>query len=252
MKKIGIIVLGLFVTFASFSQEKKSTWKYAEITFIKTTPGGEYAKFLEEKSAVIFQERANNGHIFGWDVWQFPYTTPESPYDMVIVTLHTSLDSIIIDKGVNWKSMANYSDQDIKNLRENLSQSRKIVNRAIITPKHSWSKNEDASDYATFSYVKVKNGSQAEYESMVTKMSANGIANTKVEAVVLNKRIDVLGEDIGWDYLNVWFYDKWSDVLEERVATPAPPENAMKLMSLRELKKGEVMRRIYSIRKKVN
>ena len=252
MKKIGIIVLGLFVTFASFSQEKKSTWKYAEITFIKTTPGGEYAKFLEEKSAMIFQERANNGHIFGWDVWQFPYTTPESPYDMVIVTLHTSLDSIIIDKGVNWKSMANYSDQDIKNLRENLSQSRKIVNRAIITPKHSWSKNEDASDYATFSYVKVKNGSQAEYESMVTKMAANGIANTKVEAVVLNKRIDVLGEDIGWDYLNVWFYDKWSDVLEERVATPAPSENAMKLMSLRELKKGEVMRRIYSIRKKVN
>jgi hypothetical protein len=158
MKKIGIIVLGLFVTFASFSQEKKSTWKYAEITFIKTTPGGEYAKFLEEKSAVIFQERANNGYIFGWDVWQFPYTTPESPYDMVIVTLHTSLDSIIIDKGVNWKSIANYSDQDIKNLRENLSQSRKIVNRAIITPKHSWSKNEDASDYATFSYVKVKNG----------------------------------------------------------------------------------------------
>lgn len=252
MKKIGIIVLGLFVTFASFSQEKKSTWKYAAITFIKTTPGGEYAKFLEEKSAVIFQERANNGYIFGWDVWQFPYTTPESPYDMVTVTLYTSLDSIIIDKGVNWKSMANYSDQDIKNLRENLSQSRKIVNRAIITPKHSWSKNEDASDYATFSYVKVKNGSQAEYESMVTKMAANGIANTKVEAVVLNKRIDVVGEDIGWDYLNVWFYDKWSDILEERVATPAPPENAMKLMSLRELKKGEVMRRIYSIRKKVN
>ena len=252
MKKIGIIVLGLFVTFASFSQEKKSTWKYAAITFIKTTPGGEYAKFLEEKSAMIFQERANNGHIFGWDVWQFPYTTPESPYDMVTVTLYTSLDSIIIDKGVNWKSMANYSDQDIKNLRENLSQSRKIVNRAIITPKHSWSKNEDASDYATFSYVKVKNGSQAEYESMVTKMAANGIANTKVEAVVLNKRIDVVGEDIGWDYLNVWFYDKWSDILEERVATPAPPENAMKLMSLRELKKGEVMRRIYSIRKKVN
>ena len=87
---------------------------------------------------------------------------------------------------------------------------------------------------------------------MVTKMAANGIANTKVEAVVLNKRIDVVGEDIGWDYLNVWFYDKWSDVLEERVATPAPSETAMKLMSLRELKKGEVMRRIYSIRKKVN
>jgi hypothetical protein len=83
-------------------------------------------------------------------------------------------------------------------------------------------------------------------------MSANGIANTKVEAVVLNKRIDVLGEDIGWDYLNVWFYDKWSDVLEERVATSAPSENAMKLMTLRELKKGEVMHRIYSIRKKVN
>lgn len=257
MKKIGIIVLGLFVTFASFSQEKKSTWKYAKISFIKTTPGGEFAKFLEEKSAVIYQDRANSGNIFGWDVWQVTgsggtSSTSELPYDIVAVTLYNSLDSLLIGKDINWKIIANYSDQDIKNNRENLNESREIVNTAIITLKHSWSKNEDASDYATFSYVKVKEGSQAEYESMVTKMSANGITNTKVEAVVLNKRIDLWGEDIGWDYLNVWFYDKWSDGLEQRAATSAPSENGMKLISLREVKKGEVMHRIYSIRKKAN
>ena len=249
MKKITILLMGIMFTCVSFSQSKSATWKYATMDFIRTTPGGNYDQYLKEKWSVLAQKRLNNGTILGWDVWGVGHVTPESKYDLVIVTLYNSLDSL--NKGSGIKRIGNYTDLDEEAITEKVGLSRKIIGTALIANKHGWSLIDTTAKFAIFNYLKVNAGSGDEYEKLVTKINVADKTNN-ILAFLLGKRIDVMGEDVMWNYGGAFFYNTYADMMESRAETSAPNANQPKLASLRTVKRSEVLYNKMSLRKKTN
>ena len=66
MKKFSIFLISVLLT-SFFSQAQD--WKYASISWIRTTPGENYNTLLKDKWAKLAQKRIDDGTIVGWDVW---------------------------------------------------------------------------------------------------------------------------------------------------------------------------------------
>jgi hypothetical protein len=251
MKKVTILLMGLFITCATFAQSKSGTWKYATMDFVKTTPNGNYDQFLKEKWQVLAQKRLNEGTILGWDVWGVGHTTPESKYDLVIITLYSSLDSL--GKGTGIKRIGKYTDLDEEAIMDKVEQSRKIVGTSVIVNKHGWSKIDTTAKFANFNFLKINAGSNDEYEKMVQKVNtANSYKDGKELAFVLSKRLDLTGEDVSWNYGGAYFYNTYADMMESRAETSAPSPEQVKIGTLRTVRRSEVLYNKISLRKKTN
>lgn len=249
MKKITILLMGILMTFVSIAQDKTATWKYATMDFIKTTPDGNYDQYLKEKWSVLAQKRLNEGTILGWDVWGVGHTTNESKYDLVIITFYSALDSMF--KGSGIKRIGNYTDLDEEAIMDKVDQSRKVVSASILVNKYGWSMIDTTAKFANFNYLKINAGSNDEYEKLVAKINLAN-KNNKALGFTLAKRIDVMGEDVMWNYGGAYFYNTYNDMMESRAETYAPNADQIKVSSLRKISRSEVLYNKYSLRKKTN
>jgi hypothetical protein len=249
MKKITILIMGILITCVTIAQSKTATWKYATMDFIKTTPDGNYDQYLKEKWSVLAQKRLNNGTILGWDVWGVGHTNTESKYDLVIITFYSALDSM--SKGSGIKRIGNYTDLDEEAIMDKIDQTRKVVGTSVLVNKHGWSMIDTTAKFANFNYLKINAGSGDEYEKLVAKINVAN-KNNKAVGFSLAKRIDLMGEDIMWNYGGAYFYSTYNDMMESRAETNAPNADQPKLASLRTIKRSEVLYNKYSLRKKTN
>ena len=82
MKKI-ITLLAFLICYTGFSQDPN----FLQITYVKPTPGENYAQIINENWSKLHQKRIDDGIIVGWDVWWAMNSTSESDHQIVIVTL---------------------------------------------------------------------------------------------------------------------------------------------------------------------
>ena len=105
--------------------------------------------------------------------------------------------------------------------------------------------------FANFNYLKNNAGSGDEYEKLVANINVAN-KNNKAVGFTLAKRIDLMGEDIMWNYGGAYFYSTYADMMESRAETNPPNADQPKLASLRTIKRSEVLYNKYSLRKKTN
>ena len=130
MKKLFL----LLALFAIGNLTAQGNGDYVNMTFVKTTPGEDYGTILNEKWKELAQMRANEGTITGWDVWWRPGSTSESNWDMLIVTIAKSPDSLNANAGV-LKMRPNYSEMDVEIFQEKNIKARTIVHDHLLVNK---------------------------------------------------------------------------------------------------------------------
>ena len=116
----------LLTLFAIGSLSAQGNGDYVNMTFVKTTPGEDYGTILNEKWKELAQMRADEGTITGWDVWWRPGTVEEDQWNMVIVTVAKSPDSLNANAGV-MKIRPDYSEMDVEIFQEKNQRARTIL-----------------------------------------------------------------------------------------------------------------------------
>ena len=116
----------LLVFFAVGNLTAQGNGDYVNMTFVKTTPGEDYGTIINEKWKELAQMRADEGTITGWDVWWRPGTVEEDQWNMVIVTVAKSPDSLNANAGV-LKIRPDYSEMDVEIFQEKNQRARTIL-----------------------------------------------------------------------------------------------------------------------------
>ena len=116
----------LLAFFAVGNLTAQGNGDYVNMTFVKTTPGEDYGTIINEKWKELAQMRADEGTITGWDVWWRPGTVEEDQWNMVIVTVAKSPDSLNANAGV-LKIRPDYSEMDVEIFQEKNQRARTIL-----------------------------------------------------------------------------------------------------------------------------
>ena len=116
----------LLAFFAVSNLTAQGNGDYVNMTFVKTTPGEDYGTIINEKWKELAQMRADEGTITGWDVWWRPGTVEEDQWNMVIVTVAKSPDSLNANAGV-MKIRPDYSEMDVEIFQEKNQRARTIL-----------------------------------------------------------------------------------------------------------------------------
>jgi len=86
MKKLFLLIAILAVG----SVSAQGNGDFVSFQFVKTTPGEQYNVILNEKWKELHQMRIDEGTITGWDTWWRVGATPESDWNLLIVTVFSS------------------------------------------------------------------------------------------------------------------------------------------------------------------
>lgn len=250
MKKLLIFIAFAILGMTSFSQNRTQWFKYANIQFMRSAPGGDYSKFLKDQLSKVAQKRINDGTIVGWQVWGVGNATSESKYDMIVITFANSPDSLFANNGL--KILGVYNDAEAKTLQDKINASRKNVETIMVANKNGYSFIDTTAKYAVFNYMKTLSGGENAYEKEIANLTTNMTkpGNSGRLAWSLNKRIDVIGEDVQWNYASADFFNTLTSMMEARAVTS--PDNAAytKIGTLRQMKKSEVVYNVHSLIKK--
>ena len=228
-----------------FSQAQD--WKYASISWIRTTPGENYNTLLKDKWAKLAQKRIDDGTIVGWDVWGVGHTTPESPYNLIIVTLVNDIDSLGKNVGIR-KIDPEISDMDLEILQQKNWGARKIMAEAVVARKNGYSFVDSLPQIAVFNYMKVPLGYGAKYEKMENDLNRSPDKNAPRVAWSYSKRLDLNGENIRWNYLTADFFKSYKAAMQARANTPAYSKDLLQAFKSRKLVKSEMAGKLMSLR----
>ena len=228
-----------------FSQAQD--WKYASISWIRTTPGENYNTLLKDKWAKLAQKRIDDGTIVGWDVWGVGHTTPESPYNLIIVTLVNDIDSLGKNVGIR-KIDPEISDMDLEILQQKNWGARKIMAEAVVARKNGYSFVDSLPQIAVFNYMKVPLGYGAKYEKMENDLNRSPDKNAPRVAWSYSKRLDLNGENIGWNYLTADFFKSYKAAMQARANTPSYSKDLLQAFKSRKLVKSEMAGKVISLR----
>jgi|TARA_E500000178_G_scaffold355453_1_gene428149 hypothetical protein len=192
---------------------------YVSMTFVKTTPGEDYWTILNEKWKDLHQMRANEGTITGWDVWYRPNTGSESDWDMLIVTVAKSPDSLNANVGIA-KMRPDYSEMDIEIFAEKNSGARTIVyDQFLVNKGLVFAGNEGETPVvprvAVLNFMKVGYTDGYKYEIAENRLTSVESLGNRAGWGLL-KRLDALGSDVYYDYMTVDFYENWDTWLSDR------------------------------------
>ncbi len=250
MKKQLILIAFVLGGITTFSQNRTQTFKYAKVQFMRSTPGGEYGKFLNDQLSKIAQKRINDGTIVAWQVWGVGNATSESKYDMIVITFANSVDSLFANNGL--KILGTYNDAEAKTIQDKINASRKNVETVMIANKNGYTFIDTTAKYAVFNYMKTMLGGEDAYEKEITRLNVTipKPNNNGRLAWSLNKKIDVVGEDVQWNYVSADFFNTLESIMEGRAATSAPSPDYIKLASSRKINKSEVVYNVKSLTKK--
>ena len=228
-----------------FSQAQD--WKYASISWIRTTPGENYNTLLKDKWAKLAQKRIDDGTIVGWDVWGVGHTTPESKYNLIIVTLVNDIDSLGKNVGIR-KIDPEISDMDLEILQQKNWGARKIIAEAVVARKNGYSFVDSLPQIAVFNYMKVPLGYGAKYEKMENDLNRSPDKNAPRVAWSYSKRLDLNGENVGWNYLTADFFKSYKAAMQARANTPAYSKDLLQAFKSRKLVKSEMAGKVMSLR----
>ena len=244
MKKFSIFLISVLLT-SFFSQAQD--WKYASISWIRTTPGENYNTLLKDKWAKLAQKRIDDGTIVGWDVWGVGHTTPESPYNLIIVTLVNDIDSLGKNVGIR-KIDPEISDMDLEILQQKNWGARKIMAEAVVARKNGYSFVDSLPQIAVFNYMKVPLGYGAKYEKMENDLNRSPDKNAPRVAWSYSKRLDLDGDGISWNYLTADFFKSYKAAMQARANTPAYSKDLLQAFKSRKLVKSEMAGKLMSLR----
>tara|TARA_Y100000996_G_scaffold228478_1_gene179740 strand:+ start:701 stop:1435 length:735 start_codon:yes stop_codon:yes gene_type:complete len=244
MKKFSIFLISVLLT-SFFSQAQD--WKYASISWIRTTPGENYNTLLKDKWAKLAQKRIDDGTIVGWDVWGVGHTTPESPYNLIIVTLVNDIDSLGKNVGIR-KIDPEISDMDLEILQQKNWGARKIMAEAVVARKNGYSFVDSLPQIAVFNYMKVPLGYGAKYEKMENDLNRSPDKNAPRVAWSYSKRLDLNGENVGWNYLTADFFKSYKAAMQARANTPSYSKDLLQAFKSRKLVKSEMAGKLMSLR----
>ena len=244
MKKFSIFLISVLLT-SFFSQAQD--WKYASISWIRTTPVEDYNTLLNDKWAKLAQKRIDDGTIVGWDVWGVGHTTPESKYNLIIVTLVNDIDSLGKNVGIR-KIDPEISDMDLEILQQKNWGARKIMAEAVVARKNGYSFVDSLPQIAVFNYMKVPLGYGAKYEKMENDLNRSPDKNAPRVAWSYSKRLDLNGENVGWNYLTADFFKSYKAAMQARANTPSYSKDLLQAFKSRKLVKSEMAGKLMSLR----
>ena len=244
MKKFSIFLISVLLT-SFFSQAQD--WKYASISWIRTTPGEDYNTLLNEKWAKLAQKRIDDGTIVGWDVWRVGHTTPESPYNLIIVTLANEVDSLWANTGFR-KIDPDMTDMDVEVMSQKNFKARKIMGQSVVARKNGYSFVDSLPQIAVFNYMKVPLGYGAKYEKMDNDLNRSPDKNAPRVAWSYSKRLDLDGDGISWNYLTADFFKSYKAAMQARANTPAYSKDLLQAFKSRKLVKSEMAGKLMSLR----
>ena len=244
MKKFSIFLISVLLT-SFFSQAQD--WKYASISWIRTTPGENYNTLLKDKWAKLAQKRIDDGTIVGWDVWGVGHTTPESKYNLIIITLVNDIDSLGKNVGIR-KIDPEISDMDLEILQQKNWGARKIMAEAVVARKNGYSFVDSLPQIAVFNYMKVPLGYGAKYEKMENDLNRSPDKNAPRVAWSYSKRLDLDGDGISWNYITADFYKSYKAAMQARANTPSYSKDLLQAFKSRKLVKSEMAGKLMSLR----
>ena len=79
-------------------------------------------------------------------------------------------------------------------------------------------KQDSVPNIAVINYMKVAPGDEFDYESMEREYKSN-VEDSPKAGWAVHKRVDRVGSNLGYNYVTVDFYNKMSEMMDERAPT---------------------------------
>ena len=225
----------LFAFFAVGNLTAQGNGDYVNMTFVKTTPGEDYGTIINEKWKELAQMRADEGTITGWDVWWRPGTVEEDQWNMVIVTVAKSPDSLNANAGV-MRIRPDYSEMDVEIFREKNQRARTILYDHVYVNKGlnfagNQGETPEVPQVAVLNFMKTDIADGYEYEKAENSLNSGSLGDRLGWGLL--KRLDELGDNVYNNYMTVDFYDSWQTMMKTREQTVKMPKQMQSVVNMR-------------------
>ena len=225
----------LFAFFAVGNLTAQGNGDYVNMTFVKTTPGEDYGTIINEKWKELAQMRADEGTITGWDVWWRPGTVEEDQWNMVIVTVAKSPDSLNANAGV-MKIRPDYSEMDVEIFQEKNQRARTILYDHVYVNKGlnfagNQGETPEVPQVAVLNFMKTDIADGYEYEKAENSLNSGSLGDRLGWGLL--KRLDELGDNVYNNYMTVDFYDSWQTMMKTREQTVKMPKQMQSVVNMR-------------------
>ena len=223
---------------------------YVNMTFVKTTPGEDYGTIINEKWKELAQMRADEGTITGWDVWWRPGTVEEDQWNMVIVTVAKSPDSLNANAGV-MKIRPDYSEMDVEIFQEKNQRARTILYEHVYVNKGlnfagNQGETPEVPQVAVLNFMKTDIADGYEYEKAENSLNSGSLGDRLGWGLL--KRLDELGDNVYNNYMTVDFYDSWQTMMKTREQTVKMPKQMQSVVNMRAHLNSVALWRAVSVR----
>jgi len=240
----------LFAFFAVGNLTAQGNGDYVNMTFVKTTPGEDYGTIINEKWKELAQMRADEGTITGWDVWWRPGTVEEDQWNMVIVTVAKSPDSLNANAGV-LKIRPDYSEMDVEIFQEKNQRARTILYDHVYVNKGlnfagNQGETPEVPQVAVLNFMKTDIADGYEYEKAENSLNAGSLGDRLGWGLL--KRLDELGDNVYNNYMTVDFYDSWQTMMKSREQTVIMSRQMQSVVNMRAHLNSVALWRAVSVR----
>jgi len=240
----------LFAFFAVGNLTAQGNGDYVNMTFVKTTPGEDYGTIINEKWKELAQMRADEGTITGWDVWWRPGTVEEDQWNMVIVTVAKSPDSLNANAGV-MKIRPDYSEMDVEIFQEKNQRARTILYDHVYVNKGlnfagNQGETPEVPQVAVLNFMKTDIADGYEYEKAENSLNSGSLGDRLGWGLL--KRLDELGDNVYNNYMTVDFYDSWQTMMKTREQTVKMPKQMQSVVNMRAHLNSVALWRAVSVR----
>lgn len=240
----------LLAFFAVGNLTAQGNGDYVNMTFVKTTPGEDYGTIINEKWKELAQMRADEGTITGWDVWWRPGTVEEDQWNMVIVTVAKSPDSLNANAGV-MKIRPDYSEMDVEIFQEKNQRARTILYDHVYVNKGlnfagNQGETPEVPQVAVLNFMKTDIADGYEYEKAENNLNSGSLGDRLGWGLL--KRLDELGDNVYNNYMTVDFYDSWQTMMKTREQTVKMPKQMQSVVNMRAHLNSVALWRAVSVR----
>ena len=240
----------LFAFFAVGNLTAQGNGDYVNMTFVKTTPGEDYGTIINEKWKELAQMRADEGTITGWDVWWRPGTVEEDQWNMVIVTVAKSPDSLNANAGT-MKIRPDYSEMDVEIFQEKNQRARTILYDHVYVNKGlnfagNQGETPEVPQVAVLNFMKTDIADGYEYEKAENSLNSGSLGDRLGWGLL--KRLDELGDNVYNNYMTVDFYDSWQTMMKTREQTVKMPKQMQSVVNMRAHLNSVALWRAVSVR----
>tara|TARA_Y100000768_G_scaffold387937_1_gene381088 strand:+ start:944 stop:1693 length:750 start_codon:yes stop_codon:yes gene_type:complete len=240
----------LFAFFAVGNLTAQGNGDYVNMTFVKTTPGEDYGTIINEKWKELAQMRADEGTITGWDVWWRPGTVEEDQWNMVIVTVAKSPDSLNANAGV-MRIRPDYSEMDVEIFQEKNQRARTILYDHVYVNKGlnfagNQGETPEVPQVAVLNFMKTDIADGYEYEKAENSLNSGSLGDRLGWGLL--KRLDELGDNVYNNYMTVDFYDSWQTMMKTREETVKMPKQMQSVVNMRAHLNSVALWRAVSVR----